>query len=229
MDSDLEQVAEVGQMIDDAGISWWVSYGTLLGLVRDGGLIPWDGDVDLSCWAQPHGWANLQSGLERNGWTVDVRSYRNMIFKYQLRRGDCRRIDIKVWRRDGNSAWYPAVQTSTPPRSTLRGILHRVLRRIDARTGILSRNELVSRAAQPLGFHVHTCVMPTELLNERTEIKASGLSFPAPARFEELLSLQYGQWKVPVRDWDYRHDDPTFVFARPPRVRTTEPMMGTPL
>lgn len=33
--------------LDRAGIRWWIDYGTVLGFVRNGGLIPYDKDADL--------------------------------------------------------------------------------------------------------------------------------------------------------------------------------------
>lgn len=40
-------VAELGARLDQLGLSWFVCSGTLLGLIRSGGLLPRDDDVDL--------------------------------------------------------------------------------------------------------------------------------------------------------------------------------------
>jgi hypothetical protein len=40
-------MADVAKHLDLVGIRWWIDYGTLLGFIRNGGLIPWDKDCDL--------------------------------------------------------------------------------------------------------------------------------------------------------------------------------------
>ena len=45
-------LSDVGALLDEFGIRWWVDYGTLLGVVRHGGLIPWDKDSDLGILAE---------------------------------------------------------------------------------------------------------------------------------------------------------------------------------
>jgi hypothetical protein len=40
-------MAEVARLMDGAGIRWWLDYGSLLGWVRNGGMIPFDKDGDL--------------------------------------------------------------------------------------------------------------------------------------------------------------------------------------
>ena len=41
------------RVLDEAGIRYHLEGGTLLGLVRDGDLLPWDHDVDISVMAPP--------------------------------------------------------------------------------------------------------------------------------------------------------------------------------
>jgi hypothetical protein len=43
-----EGLKEIGKLLTAANISWWVDCGTCLGAYRYGGVIPWDGDIDIA-------------------------------------------------------------------------------------------------------------------------------------------------------------------------------------
>ena len=41
-------LTEIAEVLNKAGIPWWVDCGTCLGAFRYGGVIPWDGDIDIA-------------------------------------------------------------------------------------------------------------------------------------------------------------------------------------
>ena len=41
---------ETINLLNENNISYWVCHGSLLGLIRDGKLIPWDHDIDFAVW-----------------------------------------------------------------------------------------------------------------------------------------------------------------------------------
>ena len=43
----VEALRQVKEILDKHGVEYWLDCGTLLGAVRDGKFIPWDGDIDL--------------------------------------------------------------------------------------------------------------------------------------------------------------------------------------
>lgn len=43
-----EALAQIGKILTEAKIPWWVDCGTCLGTYRYGGVIPWDGDIDVA-------------------------------------------------------------------------------------------------------------------------------------------------------------------------------------
>jgi len=43
-----EMLAEIGALLNEASVPWWVDCGTCLGTYRYGGIIPWDDDIDVA-------------------------------------------------------------------------------------------------------------------------------------------------------------------------------------
>ena len=50
----LEMLRYIRQICDENGILYYLAYGTLLGAVRDQGMIPWDDDTDIFIWGKDY-------------------------------------------------------------------------------------------------------------------------------------------------------------------------------
>ncbi|MCC6127747.1 MAG: LicD family protein [Chlamydiae bacterium] len=48
LSAEKKALEEVGRLLTEAGIPWWVDCGTCLGAYRYGGVIPWDEDIDIA-------------------------------------------------------------------------------------------------------------------------------------------------------------------------------------
>ena len=55
------------KILNNMNISYCCANGTMLGLLRDGDLIPWDKDVDISIFAKPAEYSNLIKLMNTNG------------------------------------------------------------------------------------------------------------------------------------------------------------------
>jgi hypothetical protein len=67
----LRNVHDLLSILNSAGITSWVQDGTLLGLIRDGRVIPWDHDTDIGCFAS--GWKDaVIPELEAAGFRLDA-------------------------------------------------------------------------------------------------------------------------------------------------------------
>ena len=47
LDSNLKETIKI---FEDNHIDYWICHGTLLGIIRDDDLIPWDHDIDIAVW-----------------------------------------------------------------------------------------------------------------------------------------------------------------------------------
>lgn len=98
-----EALREIASIFNEANIPWWVDCGTLLGVYRYGGVIPWDGDIDLSILVSD--FENAKAALNQldpkkyivQDWSG--RDYPNTYFKVYVREsGDL--IDIDTYAID---------------------------------------------------------------------------------------------------------------------------------
>jgi len=45
-----------------------------------------------------------------------------------------------------------------------------------------------------------------------------GDGWSVPEKYEEYLTYRYGDWRVPVPDWRFKVDDPTYKKLRPEKL-----------
>ena len=50
MNKDDRALEEVSSLLKNNNINFWVCHGTLLGIIRENRLLPWDKDIDLAVW-----------------------------------------------------------------------------------------------------------------------------------------------------------------------------------
>ena len=60
---------ELGKILNDNNIKYWLCYGTLLGYVRENGLLKHDFDFDIGLWNDDYS-KELESALESHGFKL---------------------------------------------------------------------------------------------------------------------------------------------------------------
>ena len=114
----LELTGFVHELLERRGIVHWLDYGTLLGAVREGELIPWDEDVDFGILATDVAAVReLKPEIEAAGHRLDDSWYPHVL-RIQLSRANTIHVDLFVWEeRDGllmhraDSTWdWPGMQ-----------------------------------------------------------------------------------------------------------------------
>jgi hypothetical protein len=64
-----------------------------------------------------------------------------------------------------------------------------------------------------------TWVIPARLVVPLGELDVDGVTYRVPGDLDGYLTLRYGDWRTPVRDWCYWEDDGALVREPPLRVR----------
>ena len=68
MNKDDEILKIACKLLKDNNINFWVCHGTLLGIIREGRLLPWDKDIDLGVWGHETDRANIARIFESAGY-----------------------------------------------------------------------------------------------------------------------------------------------------------------
>lgn len=173
-------------------IRHWACCGTLLGIVRDGELIPWDPDVDLGVFLDDKDrliaiFSQLGYELLDDGWHSDYVTFGKAGV----------RLDINIFRRYG--AEYASLWRHTRPGYFGRGLGFLIGRP-------LSRFRFPGKPALGrLIYGLKGYSYKQELLTDFQTLPCCGHEVVVPSRYEEMLAATYGdQWRIPRRDyvWD---------------------------
>ncbi len=115
IDSAIRVLKEMKQVLDDAGIRFFLRQGTCLGAIRDNALIPWDDDLDLGSVIGLHGLTEksvepVVATLRQNGYIARIERLDHCLQVVLVKASI--RVEWRCFRVFGDSVYqYPAVRT----------------------------------------------------------------------------------------------------------------------
>ncbi len=173
----------VARALDRAGLHWHLEGGTLLGIVRDGDLLPWDTDMDVSVQADdaPHLMKVLREALPWAQWRLAPRRFA---------------ADGPAWRR----GQLRLLKVASRRFGFLDGAL-----RLDVFVKYLADGHVWWQAEEKV------MRVPAMLYAAHDVIPWRGGTLRAPADHQRYLTLKYGDWRRPVREWKAGRDEKTIV------------------
>ena len=172
----------VTDVLERAGVPYHLEGGTLLGIVRDGDLLPWDNDMDLS--VESVHLDRLKGALPRLVLAGLRVSRRRFTTDHPMwKRGAIRMI--KVRRRK------LLVLRGTPCLDVLIKYRHQGYVYWEAADKVMR--------------------VPEDVYDGHAGVPFQGHVLRAPKQYERYLELKYGDWRTPVKEWNCAVDEKTVV------------------
>jgi len=167
----------VTSILERHGVHYALTSGTLLGIVRENRLLPWDTDMDL-----------MVSGEDQDALSAAIPAMRAAGLKVITRR---MKVDL-------------------PP---LKPNDYRIIK-VYAGAIVI---DLIAKYSDT--WHYYWCVGKSKVLkrvearfyDELTKIAFNGNMFWAPQDLEAYLTARYGEWRTPVKDYNYKKDDMSII------------------
>ena len=100
----LDILRYMASLLRDNNIPFWLGFGTLLGAVREGKIIPWDTDIDLGFWEKDaEKIIGLTDTIKKDGYGFRVRNAGDTILQIIIGHSpNCTRsLCMDSWRVDG--------------------------------------------------------------------------------------------------------------------------------
>lgn len=172
-------LSDVTSIFETCNITYWLEGGTLLGLRREGRLLPWDNDLDISIHnSEFNKLPLLQDTLKKKGYRVRTRVFEkdSEVFK----KGDLRMIKIRTKRFFGilkGNVCLDVFIKYTKNEKTYWEIANKV------------KN------------------VPSKYYDTFKTLGFKGKPYAIPELTDEYLTYRYGDWQTPVKDWDTAKDD----------------------
>jgi len=176
--------------LDSAGIDYHLEGGTLLGLVRDGEFLEWDFDIDLSI---PSGQAKKFLKKRVFLW---LRGYRVSVGKSQFNYGPIIKGDIRILKVKNIFSSLVAIISPWMRRNIL---VADVFLKFDDGTDVfwIAKNSVMK--------------VPSIYYRGFEEVDYKGQSYRIPFYSERYLTEKYGDWSIPVKDWNCAKNEKTVV------------------
>ena len=176
-----KMMRRITTVLEDYDIPYILEAGTLLGVVRENRLLPWDDDVDITI-TKKYARRLLSSirKIKKYGYKVRVKSYKKDL-KY-FKKGELRMLKVKHFT-------LPFFQS-------------------DVQVDIFVKKLIGEEYYWTVGVHKPVLKsVPKRFYENLTRIKFKNKYYSVPKDYEGYLTEHYGDWNKVIKDWNFKFDD----------------------
>ena len=216
-----QNFAEVIKLLNSNNIHYWLCHGTLLGIIRDNDLIPWDHDIDIAVWYNKKlkfFFINLMK--ENNFQLKEKYLIEDDLITFTKSGG--REVDINFYEKKIlNNKQFAYIKWFVPKNllmkfieaismsSTYSGKFKFIINKLSFFESIFEKIKIF--LIKKKYFHKSIgYTQPLKLLEKFKKIKFNSVSVSVPYFSEEYLEYVYGpDWKKPIRKYNWIKDSPS--------------------
>ncbi len=181
----LKLLHTVTSELEKSGVNYWLEGGTLLGVIRENRLLPWDNDMDISMYITDR-WKLLRIAIKLffKGYRISTRFYnRNM---EPFKKGELRMIKVRNYEK--------------------------FLKKGEVMLDIFLKRKVDNEYFWTVGIKSPVLKSsPAKYYDELSKIKFDRKDYLIPKDYEDYLTYRYGDWKIPVKVWNFKKDDNAIV------------------
>ncbi|MCF7793941.1 MAG: LicD family protein [Candidatus Cloacimonetes bacterium] len=176
-----KMLQKITEVMEEHEIPYILEAGTLLGIVRENRLLPWDDDVDITI--RRHDSDKFLRNLDafrKLGYKVRVKRYQRNL-KY-FKKGELRMIKIKHFS-------LPFFQS-------------------DVCVDVFVKKLIGAEYYWTVGVHKPVLKsVPRRFYDELGKLDYNGKKYSIPEDYKGYLTEHYGNWQTPVKEWNFKFDD----------------------
>ena len=216
---------EIIKILNQHKIKYWICQGTLLGIVRDKKLIPWDHDIDIAVWSGSISKKKITDIMLSNKFNLKKKYLIDNDLLTFVKAGG-REVDFNFYQVTNDNKnnkkiayvnWYIPKNffckliEALSMAKTYEGRLKNLIRIFSVFQFIFEKIKLFL-IKKNIFYRSAGYTQPAELLDEFQDIIFLGVNLTIPKKAEEYLSYVYGDnWKTPKRKFNWIKDSPSTI------------------
>ncbi|MCA1757131.1 MAG: LicD family protein [Bacteroidales bacterium] len=181
---------DIVDFLNTQGIDYHLEGGTLLGLARDGELIEWDFDLDLSVDE-----GSAEKFLKKR-YLLWLKGYRVTSRKSKISYGPISRGDIRMLKVKSIFSSVAAILSRAARQNLLVADIFVKFKNGEDAYWIAKKRVMKVSAIHYSGYDT---------------IMYRGVGYKVPLDYPGYLTSKYGDWSVPVREWNCAKDEKTVI------------------